>query len=708
MQLSPWLIGVTLWSIVSCIESNDKADKVDTTNDIKLPDPLTGADFTEVTSQHLTFVEFFSPFCSHCKELAPTWEKTYKEFYPELKELDVEMRQVNCIESGDLCEQEDITSYPNLRIYAPVHDPKTGKKIGKLKYASLYPRSLVRTKENFKKFVRNSVAEYANGDINLSSASKTLNLDDLLKFISGDIEQPEFVMFYPGTQKQWAVSESTGRSAFHKTCYDCLDNKKMWDKLSNQVLTTIGTHHFSCQDNKQMCNELGFKPLAESFKNPSPQFVMFLPKSAGIIRFDFKGFISLEALKKFALDLYENYRYENVSAKTLSEIMEFRKTLPSEPLNQYQPLPNKVSVVFYHDPATVTDEDKDILPYLLEFITYSPFNMYLYVAKSDKFERAINTQASSLIDYINYDESQEAKVFNKALHLATTLTTKPTLFIIKDNTLFTSVYQHYAPEELRNKDKLYEFLNKNQHPLYQELNSQLIPVYFDEKNGDKQDKVVVTFIDSSNAKLTDEILYDISLAAHEYHHTKNEYYFNDILDKRDEKRQIVEALKKQNADSVTIIKEMRRKIPHLFDNNQVLFTFVDLEENRQFADIQGWNINSKVYSPGDTIVATKDNSRYWDQDLEGNQLKSDPKIMRLVLKFLLDPKLVPGQGVKLNSHLVASPYGTSLRFMDQIHQKGFLGYLLVIAVIVGLISAVRRIRKQPQRLSTGILGGKHD
>lgn len=680
------------------------------TGGIELPPVLTIDEFDALTSEQLSFVEFFSPYCAHCKKLAPTWEQTFREFQPELTELKVQMRQVNCVESGDLCEREEVFAYPNLRIYSPVHDRQTGKKTGRLKFVSSFPRSLVRTPENFKKFVKNAVAEYDAGSIDLPSASKEISLDDILKLIAGEATQPEYVMFYPGTAKQWEASD-LGKSAFDKGCYDCMDNKRLWDKLSNQVLTTIGTSHFSCGTTPELCEKLGFKKLLEGGRNPSPRVVMFLPKSAGIVRFDYKGEIILEDLKKFANDLYENYQYDNVSAKTLSEIMEFRKTLPFEPLNAYYPLANKVAIVFYYDPATVTDEDRAILPYLLEYVTYSPFNMYIYGAKSDKFEGAINTQAGNLINYINYDEKEPPKQFNKALHLATTLTTKPTLLIIKDNTLFTSVYQSYAPEDFRNQEKIIDFVARNQFPLYQELTPELFHSYFDKTHAKEGDKIVVNFVDSSNAQKTDESLYKISLVAHEYHNAKNEYYFNDILEQRQAKQQHVEDLKKQNADSVKIIKEMRTEVPHLFDTNQVLFTFIDLAENPRLANLHKWNINNREYKPGDAIVITKDNKYYWDQALDGELLTEEPKAMRNLLQYLLDPKLVKPEDhpASLKAHLVGSPYPSVLRFMDTVHQRGFLGYVFLIVFIYVAIKLVSRFRKRLEPTG-GIIGNpsKHN
>ncbi|CAH6720497.1 ER-retained PMA1-suppressing protein 1 [[Candida] jaroonii] len=663
---------------------------------VEMPEALTINDFDKITSEQLSFVEFFSPYCSHCKQLAPTWERTYKNFYDDLKSMNVQMRQVNCVESGDLCEREDVFGYPSLRIYAPVHDRETGQMTGKSKLISDYPRSLVRTEENFKKFVRNAVADYDTGSVDLPSASRELTPDRLLQLIGGKAEQPEFVMFYPGTEKQWKDSEA-GRSGFSKTCYNCMENKRLWDKFSNTVLTTVGTNHFSCVTHPEMCANLGLK-LSDPTRNPPPKFMMFLPEKVGKIRFDYKGPISIESLKAFASGLYKNSQYEIVSPKTLSEIMDFRKSLPKEPLNSFYPLPNKIAIVFYYDPRTVTDEDRAILPYLLDYVTNSPFNIHLYTAKSIKYEGALNAQAGNILEYIKTDD-QEKKPFNKARYLSTTLTTKPTIFVIKDNTLFTSVFQSYAPEDIRDEKKVIDFIESNKFPLYQELTPQLYEYYFPEK-APASNKVVVTFIDSQNAKKTDEILYQLSLAAHEYHELKNEYYFDDLLSKRNAKAQRVAELKKQNANSVAIIKEMRKEIPHLYDNNGVLFTFIDIAQNPTLANDHGWNINSKDYKPGDSIVVSQDKSYYWDQTISGEDLTENRKSLVDILTYLLDPKLITTTPVSITKKLVASPYPKFMRPMDHVHEKGLLGYGFIICLIIAVFKFVNR----PKKASGPIIG----
>jgi thioredoxin-like negative regulator of GroEL len=59
---------------------------------------LTPANFEkEITNGHW-FVEHFSPYCIHCKNFLPTWEKLVKVAGKELPE--VRLAQVNCVEHG--------------------------------------------------------------------------------------------------------------------------------------------------------------------------------------------------------------------------------------------------------------------------------------------------------------------------------------------------------------------------------------------------------------------------------------------------------------------------------------------------------------------------------------------------------------------------------------------------------------------------------
>lgn len=661
---------------------------------VELPAPLNLENFDAVTSERISFVEFFSPYCSHCKSFAPTWEATYKEFYPEQDKIGIQMLQVNCVESGDLCEREAVNSYPSLRLYVP---EKKGDgeqaSLGRLKHVGAFPLSLVRTKENLIKYMKSAAAEHASGLLDMPSSSRELQANDILALLAGESESSMFVTFFPSTTRQWQSAEANDKKdIFSHNCYDCYNYKMMWDKLSNQILSRVSTGHVSCMSNPNICSKLGFSDLADGNAR-FPKFVMFLPKKAGVVRFDYTGEYTLEALKNYAIRLHENAQYDTTTPTALEEIMDYKTSLPFAPLNSYYPLENIVSVIFYYDPKTTSEEDKAILPYMLQTITASPFNVRLFISSSKRLEKNIANQEKGLVEFINYNDKEPEKLFSEELLLATTLTTKPTVLVVKDNMLQTSVFQSLAPEDIRNNYKVEDFIKRNQFPLYGELTPTNFRTYFNTEDAKlKADKVVVTFIDSLDALKMNEGFFNLSIAAHEYIHTKKNYFFDQMKAKRQEKEKIVDVLKKKNAKGIKIIHEMREEVPHLFDTNDVLFTFVDLS-NPVITKSKDWKIRYQFVKPGDTLVLTRDNRFVYDTDISGNQLKNDPYALKDVLNYLLDSSLVSAnKKVSLRRKLAGSPYSDTFRFMDRIHYYGFFGYVCFFMAIYGAISVFRKFR----------------
>lgn len=75
---------------------------------------LTKDDFvqTVLESEDLWFVNFYSPQCSHCHHLAPTWRELARKF-----DGVVRFAAVNCEEDLFICRQQNIYSYPSLILY---------------------------------------------------------------------------------------------------------------------------------------------------------------------------------------------------------------------------------------------------------------------------------------------------------------------------------------------------------------------------------------------------------------------------------------------------------------------------------------------------------------------------------------------------------------------------------------------------------------
>ena len=72
----------------------------------------------EANKEHGVFVEFYAPWCAHCKSLAPSYdevadllgdERTISPVVPVLK--------VDASESPDFAEKYDVTAFPTLALF---------------------------------------------------------------------------------------------------------------------------------------------------------------------------------------------------------------------------------------------------------------------------------------------------------------------------------------------------------------------------------------------------------------------------------------------------------------------------------------------------------------------------------------------------------------------------------------------------------------
>lgn len=671
---------------------------------VELPPALTEEDFDSVTAEQLTLVEFFSPYCSHCKQLAPVWEQAYSISQEEQENLGISMRQVNCVESGDLCERESIYYYPNLRLYAPVEgDSGT---VGK--HIDTFPRGMTRTAGNFKKYLISSVAEFKSGYANILSASEELDVDLGLKLVAGEADEPYFVALFSSTNEQY-------KNGFPESCQDCVEHKQIWEKLSVLVMSESRTAHLNCHSHPVLCKQLGFPSLADPGKFLAPRYIMFVPKEVGRIRFDYptEADINAASMKAFVSKLSRNCKYDEISPHDLLDLKVITPRLPENFQGIGYPLSNKMTLVFSYDKSTVTPEDKAIMPYLLEMATLLPFDIDLYTSSGKKFEEVIEKESKALVDYINQDETFAKRSFDRKMFLSTSLTLRPTLYIFKEHSLVPVVFQTFALEDIRMPHKIRKWVQKNMKPMFGELTPSNYKSYFIQSSvkskDDRNDRVAITFVNSDKPKELEDILFSVSMVSHQYHYEKQEYYYQKLLKEREIKDADVAKLKEKNADSAIVIGRMRKLIQHLFYRDDVAFTYIDLARFPALADNLGLNIDGKEYVAGDTLVVSNALSVYWDQNLEGTQLRFTPQQFREILKYLLDTNLVSGQKPnKLSSKLVNSPFHRHLRFFDVIHQFGFFGYVfafIITYILLQLGKIITKIRRGHSYNRRGDIGG---
>lgn len=96
-------------------------EKIGTSRKVKLPPShvvaLTTDSFDKtVLGSKAALVEFYAPWCGHCKNLAPKYEQLASAFAGE---SDVVIAKVDCTEEEDIASRYEISGYPTLKFFPP-------------------------------------------------------------------------------------------------------------------------------------------------------------------------------------------------------------------------------------------------------------------------------------------------------------------------------------------------------------------------------------------------------------------------------------------------------------------------------------------------------------------------------------------------------------------------------------------------------------
>jgi len=227
---------------------------------------LTQADFESSIAKGLWLVEFYSPYCPHCKRFAPTWDKVAEEKAPLASISGFNMAQVDCIAQGDLCNSNGVTGYPQLMVF------QDGKKT--LEYSG------DRSHDDLSSFIDKHVAEYTRSFVSepvVPQSSSHLNTDGSVRVLSSEnfekslTEGPTFIKFYA----PW--------------CGHCKKLAPVWAELATRAKGRVNIAEVNCDDHGTLCKSQGVDGYPMLFFYNAGQKV------------DYRGGRKIEPLEQFVL-----------------------------------------------------------------------------------------------------------------------------------------------------------------------------------------------------------------------------------------------------------------------------------------------------------------------------------------------------------------------------------------------------------------------
>ncbi|KAJ1308330.1 hypothetical protein OPQ81_004040 [Rhizoctonia solani] len=226
---------------------------------------LTQTDFTSSISKGLWLVEFYSPYCPHCKRFAPTWDKVAKEKAPLQGISGFTMAQVNCIAQGDLCNSNGVTGYPQVMLF------QDGKRLEEY--------SGDRTHDDLSSWIDKRVANYAQASTSESSSTRATHLNP-----SGEV-----LVLTPETFEQSLSEGATFVKFYAPWCGHCKKLAPVWAELATKTKGRVNIAEVNCEQYGALCK-----------KENVDGYPMLFFYNAGQ-KVDFRGGRKIEPLEQFVL-----------------------------------------------------------------------------------------------------------------------------------------------------------------------------------------------------------------------------------------------------------------------------------------------------------------------------------------------------------------------------------------------------------------------
>jgi protein disulfide-isomerase-like protein len=375
------------------------ANFVVTASDVRV---ITSKNFEkEVLKNELPyFVEFYAPWCGHCKNLAPTWEQVATN----LKGI-IPVGKVDCTTEEALCKKNDVKGFPTLKLFVngkPINydGARTAKALVDFALSKL-PQNVIKIKE-----------------------------DTLDNFLSKKSEKPHVVLF---------TSKPTTPPLF----------KSLATRFKNQII-------FGEVSDKQ-------KKLVDSYQiSKFPAVIAFVPGNTEKITYD--GEVTPEALVEWLHSLLPEQQHEEEQEQeqeqrpqkeeqkdeeeTKTEPKESKKTAPSPPKTNRKS--KDIIEVTESNLDTVCDKVICVVALVETEMSSENKPRYEYIKEEQReiLDKISSFYKDDIFTFVWANKDQAESFFTKFKALSQQDKTKPLLFVYNKKRGKYAVASHFDTETI--------------------------------------------------------------------------------------------------------------------------------------------------------------------------------------------------------------------------------------------------------------------
>ncbi|KAH3675749.1 hypothetical protein WICMUC_002541 [Wickerhamomyces mucosus] len=616
-------------------------------DEIILPETLTLETFKQqLSTQKLSFVEFYSPYCHHCKTFEPIWKSTYNNNKDWLIDHKIGFYQVNCVENGDLCVQEKIKGYPSMKLYS-----------NKAMFTKDYNKDYNRNEKDIMKFLKE---ESIKDLTEFENFSKLIGTNELIQLINKISNNLEIIIFLP--------------SKFSKDINDINSQYRDFINPIKFISNKFDTYIYNILENLSIVQKFGLKldEIQIFIKLPNrSKFNMF--KYVSSITVDFQ----YEFIKWCQQMLEISGNFQSIDSNSFNNERDFFDKLPQE----IQPSLSFdfTNFIYFYDPNSTFDEDFEILNHLLEPLSKLQNIKFEKNTNWELFKNKYWYEINSLNHKdINEDLHQQLELtFDEIQFEIQTSTSLPVLCKFNSILPIVEIYQNFGPNEIRDYFQIKDWINKQSEPLIGNFNEDWNKLY---KTGENT-LLIIQIIDEISS------ISNVLKSLKDYKYVLEKWKYWELIKRREEKDKELQDFKNSpNFNEIEYHQKSIREIYPINDEIKDVKTSFIFANNTEILNELGLNINSKKYQENDLLIVDLSNKFYYDSKIEINEPLTSFKPDDLTRVLLSLNNIAKEKEFPL---LRNSPYSSKLRRLDNIHIFGIWGYLILIVKLIVVLYFIK-------------------